>query len=143
MKRRRIRRDPTKSPFRLILNRIEKPIPPLVDEPIEIENEVEEPIEIENEEEKFVDVEGHVDRVLKVQTIFDEEEQDDKQFQLLKMIHLADIDAESVLKNLDITENELESMVGELVELGFLEFISGDEVIITEDGIDFIRSQDF
>ena len=131
MKKLKIRIDPTKSPLKFIRKKREHPT--LL---------IEEEIEIENEEETFVDVDRHMDLLQKVQSIIDEEKHDEKQYQLLKMMYLDDIDAEYAVNNLGISENELGSIVDELVELGLLQFISDNEAEITEDGIKYIISRD-
>ena len=46
-------------------------------------------------------------------------------------------------KNLDITESELKTLVNELLERGFIQYISEDEVELTEVGIRYLKWRDF
>jgi len=126
----KIRRNPERSPINLVKKKLEKP--PLIIEEEEI---------VEEDPVSFVQ---RIDELSqKVQTMIDEEEHDEKQYQLLKMIYLDDIDLEFVVNNLGISENELKSLVDELVERGFLQFISDDEAEITEVGINYLKWRDF
>lgn len=62
--------------------------------------------------------------------------------QLLKMMYQDDIDHEFVTTTMDISHDELESLVDELVQLGYLHYCSNDEVELTKDGVFHIISQD-
>ena len=86
---------------------------------------------------------GFVDRInhllQQVQILVDQEDHDEKQFQLLKMMYKDDINIKHALNILEISESEMMYMVDELVELGFLEYISDDEAEITEEGISYLK----
>jgi hypothetical protein len=94
----------------------------------------------EDYEEKPI---GFVERInqlsQQVQMLVDQEEHDEKQYKLLRMMYNDDVNIKHALKILDISENELMYMVDELVELGFLEYISDDEAEITEEGISYLK----
>ncbi len=94
----------------------------------------------ENPEENPI---GFVERInqlsQQVQMLVDQEEHDEKQYQLLKMMYNDDVNIKHALKILEISENELMYIVDELVELGFLEYISDDEAEITEEGISYLK----
>ena len=127
----KIRINPANSPLNLIGKRLEHPT--LILDELKEENQVED----------FVDTDQHLDKLLlNGQVMADEEKHYDVQLQLLKMMYSDDVDAEIVVNNLGITRNQLKSIVAELVELGFLQFVSQDELEITEDGIKFIKFQD-
>jgi hypothetical protein len=86
---------------------------------------------------------GFVERInqlsRQVQMLVDEEEHDEKQYQLLKMMYNDDVNVDYALKTLEISENELMFLADELVELGFLKYISDDEAEITEEGISYLK----
>ena len=62
--------------------------------------------------------------------------------QLLKMMYQDDIDHEFVTTTMSISHDELESLVDELIQLGYLQYCSNDEVELTKDGVFHIISQD-
>lgn len=64
------------------------------------------------------------------------------QYQLLDMVYEDDIDAETVTEELGISMDELKAIVDALVKYGLLQYISEDEVEITEKGIEYIESFD-
>ena len=129
-KKLKIRINPTKSPVKLIRKKFGHTTLLLKEE------------EETESEDKFVDVDRYINQLKKVQMITDEEKQEEKKYQLLKMMYLDDIDAEYAINNLDISEIELKSIVEELVELGFIHFISDDETELTIDGIKYIKYRD-
>ncbi len=124
----KIRRNPTRSPLNLIRKKLNRSnlLP-------------EEKVETDNENEAFIDVDRPMDILQKVQRIIDD---DETQFQLLKMIYLDDIDTNYVVNNLGISKTELVSIVDNLVEQGYLKFNSDNDAEITQDGIEFIKSRD-
>ena len=65
-----------------------------------------------------------------------------KRDELLKMMYYDDIDSDYVLNTMKISDDELESMVNELIELGYIRHSSNDEVELTMDGIFHIMNQD-
>jgi helix-turn-helix protein len=74
--------------------------------------------------------------------LIEEEEHDEKQYQLLKLMYMDDVNSQYVINSLEISEDELNSLVEELVELGFLKFISDDEAEITKEGISYLKWRD-
>lgn len=101
---------------------------------------------IKYKQEKTVNAEEtleNLDEVIqRVQSIIDQDEREEKRDKLLKMVYDDDISAEDVHSTIDITHVELELIVNELVELGFLRFINEDEVELTNDGILYLQNQD-
>jgi len=94
----------------------------------------------ENSEEKPLGFVEHINQLSqKVQMLVAQEDHDEKQFQLLKMMYNDDVNIKHALDILEISENELMYIVDELVELGFLEYISDDEAEITEEGISYLK----
>jgi len=89
------------------------------------------------------------EKIMNVDDFFDDEttlstkyEPSPKQNRLLKMMYLDDIDVDYVKTKMKVTDEELEFMVDELVELGFLEYSSDDEVELTDEAIYYITSRD-
>jgi len=125
----RIRQNREESSLNHIKKNLESPPKPR-------ENEVAK----ENLEENPI---GFIERISQlsrqVQKLVEEEEHDEKQYQLLKMMYNDDVNVKLALNTLDISENELMYLVDELVELGFLEYISDDEAEITEEGISYLK----
>ena len=91
-----------------------------------------------NLEEKLTNLEQVL---LRTQMIIDEDKREGQRDQILKMMYLDDIDSEFVKNTLKISDNELKSIVDELVELGFLQFISDDEVEISKKGSIYAKNQ--
>ena len=70
----------------------------------------------------------------------------EKYYQLLKILHLegkGDTSADIIANKMDISTDELESLVHELVESGLMKFNSDYEAIITDRGLKYISSNDF
>lgn len=65
----------------------------------------------------------------------------DKEFELLKMLHVRDIDAETAIALLRVTEKELNYMIRRLLILEMLQYISQDEVELTETGIEHLKTK--
>ncbi|EMR74589.1 PDK repeat-containing protein [Thermoplasmatales archaeon SCGC AB-540-F20] len=61
--------------------------------------------------------------------------------ELMKIMHSKDVDAKFVTDKLDISSNELGSLVDELVKRGLLRYTTDDEVELTEQGIKYIESK--
>jgi len=125
----RIRINPTRSPLKLIMKNLGK-----------TEKPMKKTVYTENPEQAPF---GFVDRIdqlsQQVQMLVDEEEQDEKQYQLLKMMYNQDVNSEYAIKTLEISENELMYLVDELVELGYLKYTADDEAEITEEGISYLK----
>jgi hypothetical protein len=91
-------------------------------------------------EEKTIGFVERIDQLSRqVQKLVDEENHDEKQYQLLKIMYNDDVNVKCALNKLDISENELIYLVDELVELGFLEYTADDEAEITEEGISYLK----
>jgi superfamily II RNA helicase len=121
-KRKRIRINHSKSPF----NRIKK-------------KSFEKEFKNEDLEEKIQNLEQVISRT---QRIIDEFERDEKRDHLLQMMYQDDVDEDFVRTSMNISENELNLLVEELISRGFLQFVSGDEVELTKDGILYMKNQD-
>ena len=62
----------------------------------------------------------------------------EKQKKLLEMLYERDVDEESARFLLDVTKAEFTSMLQELLRYEFLQYVSFDEIRLTEKAIDFI-----
>ena len=119
--RKRIRVDPSNSPLNLMKKKINE----------------------KNEKEVFEDrVENIEEVIVRSEMISKRNVSEQKRDELLKMMYYDDIDADHVLDTMQISNGELESIVGELIELGFIQNSSNDEVELTMDGIFYIMNQD-
>ena len=81
--------------------------------------------------------------IARTQKIIDEFEQDEKRDQLLKMMYQDDVDEDFVKSSMNLPDNELNSLIEDLISRGFLQFVSGDEVELTRDGILYMKNQEF
>ncbi len=97
------------------------------------------------QEERSKNIEKINEQIKKMNDLFDDEENvsikyepSPMQNRLLKMIYLDDVDADHVKKNLKISNNELENLVNQLVEVGLVEYTSDNEVELTNEGIYYI-----
>ena len=122
----KIRRNPDRSPLNLIKNKFTR------------SKYEEEKIETDYENEKNMDTETHEEVLQKVESIIDN---DQKQFLLLRMIYLDDIDVDYAVKYLCISKKELISMVDILVEEGYLKFNTDNDAVITDFGIEYIKTR--
>ena len=99
---------------------------------------------IRNKKQKPIDMQETLDNLeqvmQRVQNIIDQDEREDNKDKLLKMIYDQDINAESVQKTIGLTDLELESIVDELVQSGFLKYINENEVEITNHGILYLQN---
>ena len=66
---------------------------------------------------------------------------DDQQHEFLKMLYSRDMDSETAMWVMHISDYELDYIVSNLLKLGFLQYISQNEVEITQKGIDFILAE--
>ena len=83
-----------------------------------------------------------LERVMhRTQRVIDEFEREEKQDLLLSMMYKDDVDAEFAKNNMDVSEEELNSLVNDLISRGFLQFVSGDEIELTKDGILYMKNQ--
>ena len=79
--------------------------------------------------------------ISKTQRIIDDFDREEKRDQLLNMMYTDDVDEEFVKTSMNLSENELNSLIEELVSCGFLQFVSGDEIELTKDGILYMKNQ--
>ena len=66
----------------------------------------------------------------------------EKEYQLLKMMHSDDVDAETVLTTLDISMEELKNMTSRLLKVEMLHYVSNEEIELTEIGIDYLAEKE-
>lgn len=127
----RIHRNPEKYPIKIFKNKIGQKNTSIEEDNIDLI------------EEKPM---GYIERInqlsQRIQLMVEEEERDEKQYKLLKMMQLDDIDAEFVINNLGVTESELKTLVDELIERGFIQYVPNEEVELTEVGIRYIKWRD-
>ena len=122
-RRKRLRIDHSKSPLNLIRNK-----------------SVKTELKQENLSMKLKNIEQVITRT---QKIIDEFERDEKRDQLLKMMYQDDVDEEYVKSSMNLPDNELNSLIEDLISRGLLQFVSGDEVELTRDGILYMKNQEF
>ena len=66
----------------------------------------------------------------------------EKELGLLKMLHNRDMDIETAVNLLNISNKDLYYMIHRLVNLEMLQYISSDEVELTEIGIAYMRADE-
>jgi hypothetical protein len=66
---------------------------------------------------------------------------DEQQHEFLKMLYSRDMDSETAIWVMKISELELEYIVSKLLKLGLLQYVSDNEVEITQKGIDIILAE--
>jgi len=72
----------------------------------------------------------------------DEIKLDDKELRLLKMLHDRDVDVETAITLLRVSHKDLEYMIQRLLTLEMLQYISSDEVELTEIGIAYMKAKE-
>jgi hypothetical protein len=65
----------------------------------------------------------------------------EKELELLKLLHTRDVDAETAVKVLHISEDELSKIIHRLIDLEFLHYASSNVVELSGTGIDYIISK--
>jgi len=90
-------------------------------------------------EEKIQNLEQVISRT---QQVIEDFEREEKRDQLLQMMYQDDVDEDFVKTSMNISENELNSLIEDLISCGFLQFVSGDEVELTPDGVRYMKNQD-
>ena len=68
-------------------------------------------------------------------------EEHEKSYSFLKLINQEGMDFETAKRMLNLSNNEIKMLIKELIELKFLQFVSNDEIEITESGKEFIQNQ--
>ena len=81
--------------------------------------------------------------IARTQKIIDEFEQEEKREHLLKMMYQEDVSEDLVKSSMNISENELNSLIEDLISHGLLQFVSGEEVELTRKGILYMKNQEF
>ena len=66
----------------------------------------------------------------------------EKEFELLKMLHARDVDIETATDILNVTEKQLNNMVRKLLTLEMLHYISVDEVALTDNGLNHLETKE-
>ena len=66
----------------------------------------------------------------------------EKELELLKMLHKRDIDVDTAIALLHVSEKDLEYMTRKLLTLEMLQYISSDEVELTEMGIAYMKAKE-
>jgi len=61
---------------------------------------------------------------------------------LLKLLHSRDIDAETAIQLLPITESELKTMIHKLIDFEMLHYVSSDVVELSEIGINYLMTNE-
>ena len=122
-RRKRLRIDHSKSPLNLIRNK-----------------SVKTELKQEDLSMKLQNIEQVITRT---QKIIDEFEREEKREQLLKMMYQEDVSKDLVKSSMNISENELNSLVEDLISHGLIQFVSGEEVELTRDGILYMKNQGF
>jgi hypothetical protein len=104
-----------------------------------------------NKEDKILDklnldaiIKEHLDRItgkddIDVNIDF-KTERYQKEYELLNMLQSKDMDIDTALTLLQISEDELEHIVKRLMNLGFLEYVDVDVVKISEKGLQYISN---
>jgi hypothetical protein len=93
-------------------------------------------------------IKEHIERITGIDDVDDTDdtfqiktERFQKEIDLLQLLRSKDIDIESALAILQISEDELEHMVKRLMNLGFLEYVDVDIVKITDKGMQYITKR--
>ena len=61
---------------------------------------------------------------------------------MLKLLHSRDIDAETAIQLLPITESELKTMIHKLIDFEMLHYVSSDVVELSEIGINYLMTNE-
>lgn len=61
-----------------------------------------------------------------------------KEFELLKLLHEKDMDIETAMALLQVSEDELDHMIHRLLNLGLLEYVDFDVVTLSKKGVEYI-----
>ena len=90
-------------------------------------------------------IKEHIDRLTGSQEIEDisglQTERYEKEFELLHLLHEKDLDIDTTLSLLQVSENDLEHMIERLLNLGLLEYLDFDVVKLSEKGIKYIEQK--
>lgn len=90
-------------------------------------------------------IKEHINRLTGSEEIEDitdlQTEQFKKEFELLSMLHQKDMDIDTALSLLKVTEKELEHMIERLLNLGLLEYQDYDVVKLSDKGMKYIEQK--
>lgn len=90
-------------------------------------------------------IKEHIDRLTGSQEIEDisglQTERYEKEFELLHLLHEKDLDIDTTLSLLQVSEDDLEHMIERLLNLGLLEYLDFDVVKLSEKGIKYIEQK--
>jgi len=91
-------------------------------------------------------IENHVRAITESQEMFQEMEQvvdlTDEHKQLLRILYSKDLDMEEAQYYLKKTQQQIESMIHDLVSANYLSYVSNDMVGITKKGVNFLLSSE-
>ena len=68
-------------------------------------------------------------------------EEHEKSYTFLKLVNQEDMEFDTAKSMLNLNDDEIKMIIKELIELKFLQFVSDDEIEITESGKEFIEKQ--
>ncbi|HMA82611.1 MAG TPA: hypothetical protein VKP59_00095 [Candidatus Thermoplasmatota archaeon] len=90
-------------------------------------------------------IKEHIDRLTGPQEIEDisglQTERYEKEFELLHLLHEKDLDIDTTLSLLQVSEEDLEHMIERLLNLGLLEYVDFDVVKLSKKGIKYIEQK--
>lgn len=90
-------------------------------------------------------IKEHVDRLTGSEQVEDitelQTERFKKEFELLHMLHKKDMDMDTALSLLKVSEDDLEHMIERLLNLGLLEYLDFDVVKLSEKGVRYIEQK--
>ena len=66
----------------------------------------------------------------------------EKEIKLLKMLKSRDIDSESATRLLQVSKDELQTMINRLLQIDMLHYVSFDVVELTENAMNYLKEQD-
>ena len=95
-----------------------------------------------NEEQKIDKIKNIEEVIARTEMISKRLESEQKRDELLKMMYYDDIDADHAISAMNISFDELKLLVNELIEMGYIQQSSNDEVELTSSGILYIMGQD-
>ena len=67
----------------------------------------------------------------------------EKEYELLKLMHERDMDADTAMNLLHIQKDELYNIVKKLLQMEMLRYITEDTIGITQVGVDYISNEDY
>ena len=66
-------------------------------------------------------------------------EEHEKAYSFLKLIYTGDVDFNTAKNMLNLTDDKINKIIKELVEMKLLHYVSNDEIEITKEGKEFIQ----